>query len=223
MTSPSGLPSGMDPFALDAGTAERLLIGVVDAGDAPPEYRAVARVVHELRSAPDSVEWAGELAAVEKIAAAVVVRPRPWTPRRARRSWRFSPPARLAAAAALASAVCLTGGLASAGALPARAQTAASTVLGTVGISVPTGGGEPARVQQPPATTTPVATTPTPPGSGAPAPRAGVSRPASSSPATPGNGQDTKAHGSPPINSKGNGNDHTGDGSPNGNGNGNGR
>ena len=32
----NGFPSGMDRFALDAGTAERLVSGAVDVGDAPP-------------------------------------------------------------------------------------------------------------------------------------------------------------------------------------------
>ncbi len=230
MTPPSGLSSGMDPFALDTGTAQRLLTGAVDAGDAPPEYRAVARVLHELRSAPDVEEWAGEPAAVETIAAAVVVRRHPQSTRRARRPGRSSSRAtRLAVAAALAAGVCLTGGLASAGSLPAPAQSAASRVLGTVGISVPGGGGEPAGVEGPSAPTSPAPASQTRPDRGA-APTNGDS-PASSSPGPTGKDQGTPAHGSPPGDAKGhgnghtrNGNDHTSNGSPqNGDGNGNGR
>jgi len=217
MTPPVGTPSGMEPFALDPGTAERLVAGAVDAGDAPPEYRAVARVLHALRSAPDDVdgvEWAGETEAVERIAAVVVRRPaRTRRVRRTRRS--SSRVARLAAAAAVAAAVCVTGGLASAGSLPEPAQNAASTVLGTVGISVPTGGEEPAGVQEP-AITAPVpspAVTPNSPDAGTSAPTS-VAPPAPSSPAAPGNGNGVPAHGTPPSTAKGHGNGHAPNGSP---------
>ena len=219
MTPPVGLPSDMDPFALDAGTAERLLTGAVDAGDAPPEYRAVARVLHELRSAPDSVELAGERAAVERIAAAFVVRQRPRPTRRARRALRSSSRARwLVAAAVVAGSMCVTGGFASAGSLPEPAQDAASAVLGTVGISVPTGGGQPAGVEQPPATTpasvTPAGSNQTPPDAGASTPGSGASPSATSNPAAPGNGNGTPAHGAPSSTAKGHGNGHSPTGSP---------
>ncbi len=80
MSGRNGFPGDMDPFALDAGTAERLLTGVVDAGDAPPEYRAVATTLQALREPPDSSELVGEPDAVDRIAAAIVARatrPRP--------------------------------------------------------------------------------------------------------------------------------------------------
>ena len=216
MTPPVGIPSEMDPFALDPGTAERLVTGAVDVGDAPPEYRTVARVLNALRPASEDVESAAQPAAVGRIAAAVVVRPRPQ--RRARRSRRWSGrAARLTAAAVLAAAVCVTGGLASAGSLPEPAQNAASTVLGTVGISVPTGADAPAGVEEPPPTTTPPAPAATnlfPSDGGSPAPSTGVSPPTTSNPAVPGNGQGTPAHGAPPSTAKGHRNDHVPNGSP---------
>jgi hypothetical protein len=201
----------MDPFALDAGTAERLVRGAVDAGDAPPEYRAVARVLRALRSAPDGVEWANETGAIEKIAAAVVRRS---PTRRARRTRRpSSRAAQVAAAALVAAAVCVTGGFASAGSLPEPAQRAASTVLGTVGISVPTGGEEPAGVEQPAPATAPATPTPDPANAGAPTPTI-AAPPAPSTPTTPGNGKGTPAHGSRPSTAKGHDNDHSRNGSP---------
>ena len=216
MTPPVGLPSGMDPFTLDGGTCERLVTGAVEAPDAPPEYRSVARTLHALRAAPDRSEWGGESAAVKWITAAVVVRPRPRSTPTARRARRLpSRATRLAMAVVVAGAVCATGGLASAGSLPEPAQHAASAVLGTVGISVPSGDEKPADVEQPPPPTAdvpppPAATDPAPPGAGAPAAEMGVpatgaesQKPAtntppsgSSKPAAPGQGE-TKVQGNP--------------------------
>ena len=73
MTAPNGFPADMDPFALDTGTAERLVAGSLDAGDAPPEYRGVAQTLQALRQPADSAELAGAPETVERIAAAVVV------------------------------------------------------------------------------------------------------------------------------------------------------
>jgi len=72
MTPDDGFPSGMDRFALDAGTAEGLVSGAVDVGDAPPEYRAVAVALHALREPPESWELVGGPAVAERIAATVV-------------------------------------------------------------------------------------------------------------------------------------------------------
>jgi hypothetical protein len=145
MTASDGFPGHMDPFAIDAVTADRLLSGVVDVGDAPPEYRAVARVFEVLREAPDRAELVGRTAAVDQIAAAVVVDRRPSGSRRSRRS--ASRRRRRAAATVVTCALILTSGLTAAGALPKSAQGVASTVLRNVGISVPTGGGHPADQQ----------------------------------------------------------------------------
>jgi hypothetical protein len=213
VTRSVGFPPEMDPFALDPGTADRLLIGLVDVGDAPPEYRAVARTLQALRSAPDSLEWAGQLDAVDRIAEAVLTQ-RGVAPRRRRSSSRA---ARLAVSAFVAGAVCVTGGFASAGALPEPAQNAAAKVLGTVGISVPTRGDDPAGVEEPPVTTG--GTVPTPPTSPVqPSPDAGASAVTPASPAAPGNTagevQGAPADGTPPNAAKGHGSDHPSNGSP---------
>jgi hypothetical protein len=217
----------MDPLVLDAGTAERLVRGALDAGDAPPEYRAVARTVHALRADADDVGRAGESVAVERIAAVVFLYRRPRLTRRARRARRSSVRAvRFAAAAVVVGAVSVTGGFAAAGSLPKPAQNAAHAVLGTVGISVPSGGEEPAGVEEPATTTplTPAATNPNPLELGAPSPGTGISASTPSSPAAPGNGNGVSAHGTPPSNAKGRGDDHTRNGSPGaGLGNGSGR
>jgi hypothetical protein len=215
MTPSVGFPDAMDPFALDPGTAERLVTGAIDAGDAPPKYRAVARTLQALRSSPESSERAGEPAAVERIVAAVVVvqRPRPTrSARRARHAQRSrSRAARLAAVAVAAGALCLTGGFASAGSLPEPAQNAASAVLGTVGISVPTGQ-EPAVVEVPPAPTPAPATPPSPPTSGASQPGAGTAPAVPASPTVRGNGE--PAHGTPPSDANGQGKEQSPNGSP---------
>jgi hypothetical protein len=196
MTPPDGLPPHMDRFAIDALTAERLLRGVVGVGDAPPEYRAVARVFEVLGEAPDSAELVGRAAAVDRIAAAVVADRRPSGSRRSRRS--ASRRRRRAAAAIVTCALILTTGLTAAGALPKSAQSVASTVLRNVGISVPTGGGHPADQQPPPTPSGPAPTAtgsvpPTPTGKGSDVPALGPD----ASPASPhGNGQGD-LHGTP--------------------------
>lgn len=189
MTTPEALPGRMDPFGIDAATAERLVGGAVDVGDAPPEYRAVARVFEVLREAPDSAELVGRTAAVDRIGAAVVVDRRPGGSRRSRRS--ASRRRRRVVASVLTCALVLTSGLATAGALPESAQAVASTVLSRVGISVPTGGGKPAD-QRPPATSSdpaPTATSTLPFTPAGNRPGAPASRPFASPPSTHGKDQ----------------------------------
>ena len=209
MSAGNGFPGDMDPFALDAGTAERLLTGVADAGDAPPEYRAVATTLQALREAPDSSELVGEPDAVDRIAAAIALDRRTRSSRRSRRS--VTRVARLAAASLVACGVALTGGLAAAGALPESAQGVASAVLSRVGISVPTGGEEKPAEQEPPAPSwtspappTTAGVTPDPSGNGPAAPPAEPG-PASSAPGQ-GDGDSqpgTRSHGTPPSTAKG--------------------
>src|SRR5260370_18846369 len=139
MTPPDGFPGHMDPYAIDAVTADRLLSGVVDVGDAPPEYRAVARVFEVLREAADRADLVGRTAAADQIAAAVVVDRRPSASRRSRRS--ASRRRRRAAAAVVTCALILTSGLTAAGALPQSAQGLASTMLRNLRGSVPTRAG----------------------------------------------------------------------------------
>ena len=86
MTPGNGSPPGMDRFALDAGTAEGLVTGSVDVGDAPPEYRAVAAVLQALREPPESWELVGGPAVAERIAATVVAARRARAAPRPRRS-----------------------------------------------------------------------------------------------------------------------------------------
>jgi hypothetical protein len=229
MTTRDGFPRDMEPLALDAATADGLVTGVVDADDAPPEYRGVARTLQALRETPESLERAGELAAVERIAAAVVQEPRA---RPRRHTGLSSRAGRVAAAVAVAGGVFLTGGLASAGSLPQPAQHVASAVLGEVGVSVPTGDENPAVVDVPPSATpnsapagTSISGQPSP---GGPEPDVAATPPGLPSATAPGKGQGdvhgTKTHGTPPRTANGPGNGNTPNGAPPaGNGNGYGR
>ncbi len=183
--------------------------GRADAGDAPPEYRAVATTLQALREAPESSELVGEPDAVDRIAAAIALERRTRGSRRSRRS--VTRVARLAAASLVACGVALTGGLAAAGALPESAQGVASAVLSRVGISVPTGGEEKPAEQEPPAPSwtspappTTAGVTPDPSGNGPAAPPAEPG-PASSAPGQ-GDGDSqpgTRSHGTPPSTAKG--------------------
>jgi hypothetical protein len=206
MTARDGFPRDMDLFALDALTAERLVTGAVDVGDAPPGYQGVARAFQALREAPDSSELLGASAAVDRIAAAVALERRARKSRRSRRS--ATRVARLAAASVVACGVALTGGLAAAGALPGSAQGVASAVLSRVGISVPTGGEEKPAEQGPRA---PSSTSPAPPTTAGVTPaQSGNGPPAEPGPASsaPGQGDGegqpgTRSHGTPPSTTKG--------------------
>jgi hypothetical protein len=239
MTPDNGFPSGMDRFALDAGTAEGLVSGAVDVGDAPPEYRAVAVALHALREPPESWELVGGPAVAERIAATVV----------AARTERAAPPprrrasrGRVALASLVALGLALSGGLASAGALPGPAQRVASAVLSKVGISVPTGdeSGDHrsvpttavpkstlvASVQSSPTPVSPSAPPPVPHDPGAtppvgPGQEGGRTAPGreSSQPTPPANGHGPSLPGTPPGNGNGNAYGTT---NPGGNGNGNG-
>lgn len=156
MTPGNGSPSGMDRFALDADTAERLVTGAVDVGDAPPGYRAVAASLQALREPPESLELAGGPAVAERIAATVVAAR---TERAAPRSRRFALRVRVMVASVVACSFALTGSLAAAGELPDSAQRVASAVLGQVGISVPSGDHEPVDHRPVPTTAVPKPTT----------------------------------------------------------------
>ena len=234
MTAGSGFPAGMDRFALDAGTAERLVTGAVDVADAPPEYQDVAAVFLALREPPESWELVGGPAVAERIAAAVTVTR---TERAVSRSRRFASRTRVAVASLVASGLALTGGLAAAGALPDPAQRVASAVMGQVGISVPTGDEEPAHHGTAPTTVDPkpisassVQSNPTAgsPSAPPPAPRdATVAAPVGSGQQrgqrAPADGEESSPDGTPPGNSNGNGNGSVkGGGSANGNGHANG-
>jgi hypothetical protein len=212
MTPGDGSSNDMYRFAIDdARTAERLMTGSVDIADAPPAYRAVARTLRALREAPDSRDLAGERDAVEQIAAAVMLERKARPIRHPR--WRSVRVAALAATAVVVCALPLVGGLASAGALPEPAQNVASTVLGKVGISLPTGAEAPPDTGPPPASPVPAppSTTGTSPGVGesnpgarGPAPDIAERGPRISSPTAPDNGEGhqhgTGTHGARPDN-----------------------
>jgi hypothetical protein len=156
MTAGNGFPSGMDRFALDAGTADRLLTGTVDVADAPPQYRGVAATLSALREPADLGELVSAPAAAEEIAA-VVLRER--TISAAHRPRRSGSRARVLVASMAACGIVVTGGLAAVGALPDSAQSVAAAVLRQVGITVPSGDGEPADRNPPPTTSDPIPTT----------------------------------------------------------------
>jgi hypothetical protein len=208
MTDRDGFPRDMDPFALDALTAERLVTGAVDVGDAPPEYQGVATAFQALRQAPDRSELLGASAAVNRIAAAIGLERRAGV-RRSRRS--ATRVARLAAASVVACCLALTGGLAAVGALPESAQGVASAVLSRVGISVPTGGNEkpaddraPASTSVPAAPPTSTSVTPPPNANGSPP----APDPASSAPPhgnSQGDSPGTRSRGTPPSTANGKG------------------
>ncbi len=186
MTARDGFSPDMDPLALDARTAERLVAGSLVALDAPPEYRAVAQTLQDLRQPPESAELESGPVAVERITAAIVVarRDRP-EPRHRRSRARVG---KLAALAAAAMALALPSGLAVAGALPESAQGVASSVLGKVGISIPTGDKEPAvsvpsTTAGPPPTAASPQPQPQPAANGADTPAPGPEAPPANGPA----------------------------------------
>jgi hypothetical protein len=248
MTARNGFPAGMDRFALDAGTAERLVSGAVDVADAPPEYRDVAAVLLALREPHESGQLVDGSAVAERIAATITVKR---TERAVPRSRRFASRTRVAVASLVASGLALTGGLAGAGALPDPAQRVASAVLDKVGITVPSGDEEPTQHGNAPALdpkpisassvlSTPNAvtpsTTPVPHGATATAP---VGPGKEGTPPSPADGEGPSPAGTPPgngnaygtakpaLNANGNGNANAnangnGNGKANANGNGNG-
>jgi hypothetical protein len=109
------------PPALDRDTADRLLAGRLDPGDAPAGYAAVARLLAAATAPPSVDELAGEQAAVAEFAATARSHPPTPTPRRA-----VMPRKRFGVKAAVVAvaAVLTIGGVAAAatGVLPGSAQ-----------------------------------------------------------------------------------------------------
>jgi hypothetical protein len=132
------------PF-LDRDTADRLLAGAVEPDDAPPGYAQVARLIRAAVTPPTPTELIGEEQAVAA-AARVVSRTAPHSPVPAtRRSTVRSRFFRVRIAGLVVAGTVLgTTGLAAAGVLPDAAQNAASSVLSSIGISVPTADEHPA-------------------------------------------------------------------------------
>lgn len=109
---------------LDQDTADRLLSGRLDPGDAPSGYVRVARLLQAATGPPAPEELAGEAAAIAAFTAVVHAHPPTTVPRRA------PMPSKLLsvkAAAAVIAAVLSVGGVAAAatGMLPGRSQQAA--------------------------------------------------------------------------------------------------
>jgi hypothetical protein len=122
---------------LDTNTCDRLLAGAVAPEDAPPGYADVVRLLDAAATEPAAGELAREEELVAMVATAVLssTSNHAASPRRSFMPSALSRP-RLAAALIAAMLAC-SGGLASAGGLPAPAQDVASAILGKVGISIP--------------------------------------------------------------------------------------
>jgi hypothetical protein len=142
MTAWNDLPDEMRGERIDAGTMDRLLRGRIPPDDAPPGYSDVASVLLAAASPTGPEEIAMEHQHV--VAAKALVETRTTGHRSARR---------FIAGAALAGALLVLPGLAAANVLPDPAQHAVSSVLDKVGISVPSGGQDPANTGDHPAST----------------------------------------------------------------------
>jgi hypothetical protein len=124
-----------NPLRLDDGTVDRILRGM-SPDDAPPAYQGVVAMFAELTAPPTAAELDGEGQAVTTIV------------RRLNQAAASSPPDRRSrmnrkrrirmAGAALVGGATLFAGLGAAGALPGAAQSVASNMLDTVGVSTPT-------------------------------------------------------------------------------------
>lgn len=126
----------MGRFEIDPAAAERLLAGMSPA-DAPPGLEGVARLLAAARAEPSAAELAREEETVAAMAAAVAASPAAGRPIRTTAA-RPRMLLRLKVGSALvAGTMALGTGLAAAGALPDPVQRIAATVLGTLGISVP--------------------------------------------------------------------------------------
>ncbi len=130
---------------LDRDTADRLVAGAVEPDDAPPGYAEVARLIRAAGAPPTPAEVIGEeqaVAAAARVASRTTPHsPVPLTRRSSVRSRFFRVKF---AALVVAGTVLGTTGLAAAGVLPDAAQNAASSVLSSIGISVPAADEHPA-------------------------------------------------------------------------------
>jgi hypothetical protein len=137
MTSWSDIEYEVYLAPLDTNTCDRLLAGAVAPEDAPPGYADVVRLLDAVSAEPAADELAREAELVPMIATSVLssTSSQVASPRRSFTPSALSRP-RLAAALIAAMLAC-SGGLASAGGLPAPAQDVASAILGKVGISIP--------------------------------------------------------------------------------------
>src|SRR6266571_3628354 len=100
---------------LDNSTVQRILDGSLSCGDAPPEYRVVARSLSRLRTTPANAELIDEATVVGSMVASLASEAAP----RSSQRWIMASKRRLAsvAAASLVGGVSLFSGLAAANAL----------------------------------------------------------------------------------------------------------
>jgi hypothetical protein len=145
---PTLRPTG--DLMLDERTVDHLLDGLLGPQEVPAEYATVVGMVRALSLPPSPAELSMQTVAVEATLTELALRPAPRgskTPVPAS-GQRWSERSRFfrakVASLVLIGTIIGTTGLAAAGALPAPLQDAASKVLATVGISVPTSDGHPA-------------------------------------------------------------------------------
>jgi hypothetical protein len=135
---------------LDETTVDLLLDGSLAPDDAPPGYADVAGMVRALSLPPTAAELALQVVAVEATLTELALRPAPRGSKApvaaSGRKWALRSRFFKTKVASLVLIGTLVGttGLAVAGVLPAPLQDAASSVLATVGISVPTSDSHPA-------------------------------------------------------------------------------
>jgi hypothetical protein len=140
----------MGDLMLDEMTADLLLDGRLAPEDAPHGYADVAGLVRALSLPPTAAELALQVVAVEATLTELALRPAPRGSKApvAASGRKWAPRSRFfktkVASLVLVGTLVGTTGLAVAGVLPAPLQDAASSVLATVGISVPTSDSHPA-------------------------------------------------------------------------------
>jgi len=133
MSSWSDLDTEMERLPLDTNTADRLLAGSIAPEDAPPGYAGVATLLAAIGDSPGAEEPAGASEAVASLGAVV----RSSQTRITRPSRRSNLPRLKLATAFVTVALAGTTGLAFAGSLPGAAQSVASSMLATLGVTVP--------------------------------------------------------------------------------------
>jgi hypothetical protein len=150
MTTADDSIDAMGDLMLEETVVDQLLDGRLAPEDVPPGYADVVSVVRALSLPPTAAELALQVVAVEATLTELASRPAPRGSKApvATSGRKWSTRSRFfktkVASLVLAGTLVGTTGLAVAGALPAPLQDAASSVLATVGISVPTSDAHPA-------------------------------------------------------------------------------
>ena len=136
MTVPRDGRSEMRNLLLDRDTADRLLSGSVAADDAPPGYAGVAELLRTC-ARPLPLDAAHERTTIAAMSQRIRAR-RPAYPSGLGRVAVRRPSRLKLVAVAVGAMLVGTSGLAFAGELPAPAQRFAHTVLGSIGVDIPT-------------------------------------------------------------------------------------